>query len=417
MEPKEKDPRQLAIDELDYVLPEDRIAKHPLEQRDRSRLLVYRGGHITDRLFRELPDELPPDSLLVLNDTRVVHARLVFHRATGAQIECMLLKPADGRPIELALTDRGSSTWWCMLGNVKRWKGEELTSDKEGQRLSMVREAQVNGEHLVRFSWRGEGSFLEQLDHFGQMPLPPYMRRAAAAADDERYNTVFAEHPGSVAAPTASLHFTPEVLQALAQRGISTAKVTLHVGAGTFLPVKSATMEGHAMHSEEVHLPRQAVEQLLRQQGRAPIVPVGTTAMRTVESLYWFGAEIWQGGDPPQMDIGQWRPYGEKGGPHAAEALRAALGWMEKHGKDAITGHTRLLIAPGYHFKLCDALITNFHQPRSTLLLLVGALIGPHWRGVYAHALDHGYRFLSYGDSSLLWGRRGMKDLHVPTAQ
>ncbi len=417
MEQPGTDPRQLAIDELDYELPEDRIAKHPLAQRDRSKLLVYRGGEITDRLFRELPGELPPNSLLVLNDTRVVHARLVFHRATGAQIECMLLKPSDGRPIELALTDRGSSQWWCMLGNAKRWKGEELTLEKDGQRLSILREAQNDGEHLVRFTWGGEDSFLEQLDHFGRMPLPPYMRRAAGPADGQRYNTVFAEHPGSVAAPTASLHFTPEVLQAMAAQGVSTARITLHVGAGTFLPVKSATMDGHAMHSEEVHLPRQAVEQLLRQQGRGPVIPVGTTAMRSVESLYWFGAEVWKGGDPQEMDIEQWRPYGGAAAPSAVDALQAALGWMEKHGKAAITGHTRLLIAPGYRFKLCDALVTNFHQPRSTLLLLVGALIGPRWRDVYAHALGHGYRFLSYGDGSLLWGQHAGHGTHIPPSQ
>lgn len=397
------DPRQIAIDALTYALPEERIAQHPLAVRDASKLLAFRDGQVRDRHFRDLADELPGNALLVLNDTRVVHARLAFRTATGALIECMVLSPEAGRPMEQALNHRSGTRWWCMLGNAKRWKGEELALEKEGHRLSMRKAGEQDGEFLIEFLWNGDGTFLDQLDRFGSVPLPPYMRRAAAPDDDARYNTVFAEHPGSVAAPTASLHFTPHVLESLKQKGIENAHVTLHVGAGTFLPVKSATMRDHHMHSEQVVVPRSTVERLLAQPAKGPIVPVGTTAMRTIESLYWFGADLALGANPAHMAVDQWRPYAEQPDVPVEQALKAVLQWLERRGLDAVSGTTTLLIAPGYRFRLADALITNFHQPRSTLLLLVAALIGPAWRAVYAHALAHEYRFLSYGDGSLLW--------------
>lgn len=400
-----KDPRQISVDALTYELPQDRIAQQPLAERDAAKLLVCRSGRIEDRFFRDLPDELPPNALLVLNDTQVVHARIRFRRATGAVIECMVLCPAGERPMEQALDDRGSTRWWCMVGNAKRWKGEELVAEIGDHHLHMCRIDQRNGENLIEFRWEGGSNFLQQLERFGTMPLPPYMQRPAGEADRERYNTVFAEHPGSVAAPTASLHFTPALLRALEGRGIRSARVTLHVGAGTFLPVKSATMQGHAMHSEQVRIPRAAVEALLHQAGRGPIVPVGTTAMRTLESLYWFGADLLDGQDPDQLAVGQWRPYGPPSIHAPREALSAVLEWLHRKQFPEVCGSTRLLIAPGYQFRLADGLVTNFHQPRSTLLLLVAALIGPGWRDVYAHALAHGYRFLSYGDGSLLWRR------------
>lgn len=396
-------PGRLSVDALTYVLPPERIAQYPLAERDRAKLLIFRNGQIRDRLFSGLPAELPGNGLLVLNDTRVVQARLHFRRRSGALIECMVLGPEDGRTMEQALNDQGSSRWWCMLGNAKRWKGEELALEKDGHRLSMARSGLRDGEFLVDFRWDGQDSFLEQLGRFGAMPLPPYMKRPAEDGDEVRYNTVFAERPGSVAAPTASLHFTPGLLAALGAKGVGTARVTLHVGAGTFLPVKSATMQGHHMHGEQVRISRETVGRLLRHVGNGPIIPVGTTALRTVESLYWFGADLVLGNDARRLDVGQWRPYGQPCGVPAAEALQAILAWMEAQGTDAVEGTTRLLIAPGYRFRLCDALITNFHQPKSTLLLLVEALIGPEWRKVYAHALDHGYRFLSFGDGSLLW--------------
>ncbi len=397
------DPRLIAITELDYALPGERIAQHPLVDRDASKLLVFHDGAIHDTSFKDLAEELPENALLVLNDTRVVHARITFRRASGALIECMVLSPEGDRPMEQALDDASGTRWWCMLGNAKRWKGEELFVEKEGRRLSMRKAGEQKGEFLIEFHWEGEGAFLEQLDRFGSVPLPPYMHRAPEATDDARYNTVFAEHPGSVAAPTASLHFTPQVLGSLGRKGIRKAQVTLHVGAGTFLPVKSATMRDHRMHSEQVNIPRSTVEQLLAQMGMGPVVPVGTTALRTIESLYWFGADLDQGDDPDSLRVDQWRPYAQGPAISASTALQAVLAWLERHAMDAVQGTTSLLIAPGYTFRLSEALVTNFHQPRSTLMLLVAALIGPHWREVYDHALGHDYRFLSYGDSSLLW--------------
>lgn len=398
------DPRQLRIADLTYDLPEARIAQHPLAERDATKLLVYEQGAIRDRTFRDLADELPADTLLVLNDTRVVQARLTFQRATGAVIECMVLTPADGRPIESALLDRGTSRWWCLVGNAKRWKGEALEAKKDGQVLRMERVGGQDGEHLIEFRWETPGPFLDVLARFGAVPLPPYMRRAADAADGTRYNTVFAERPGSVAAPTASLHFTPAGMEALARKGVRQARVTLHVGAGTFLPVKSDTMAGHRMHAEQVRIGRAAVEALRAQQGRGPIVPVGTTALRTVESLYWYGADLLAGKAPMALDVDQWRPYDGNDAPPVGEALDAVLHHLDRLALDEVTGTTRLLIAPGYRPRLADGLITNFHQPGSTLLLLVAALVGPSaWRAIYAHALANGYRFLSYGDGSLLW--------------
>lgn len=398
------DPRQLRIADLIYDLPEARIAQRPLDGRDATKLLVYARGAIRDRTFRDLADELPADTLLVLNDTRVVQARLTFQRATGAVIECMVLTPADGTPIERALLDRGTSRWWCLVGNAKRWKGEALEAKKDGQVLRMERVGGQDGEHLIEFRWETPGPFLDVLARFGAVPLPPYMRRAADAADETRYNTVFAERPGSVAAPTASLHFTPAGMEALARKGVRQARVTLHVGAGTFLPVKSDTMAGHRMHAEQVRIGRAAVEALRAQQGRGPIVPVGTTALRTVESLYWYGADLLAGKAPAALDVDQWRPYDGNDAPPVDEALDAVLHHMDRLAMNEVIGTTRLLIAPGYRPRLADGLITNFHQPGSTLLLLVAALVGPSaWRAIYAHALANGYRFLSYGDGSLLW--------------
>jgi S-adenosylmethionine:tRNA ribosyltransferase-isomerase len=397
------DPRNIAIADLTYELPEDRIAQHPLAQRDEAKLLIYRNGTINDRQFSDLPSELPENTLLVLNDTRVVHARVPFRRSTGALIECMVLSPESDRPMEQALLDRSPVRWWCMVGNAKRWKGEELLAEKEGHALNAERKDLENGEHLIEFSWESGGTFLDQLDVFGEVPLPPYMRRAADDNDDTRYNTVFAKRPGSVAAPTASLHFTPAVMGAVAAKGIALTRVTLHVGAGTFLPVKSDTMAQHAMHSEQVRIPRSTVTQLLAQLGNGPVVPVGTTALRTIESLYWHGADLALGADHAHLEVNQWRPYAEKPEVDAKTALEAVLKWMEKNALDAVAGNTSLLIAPGYEFRIADGLVTNFHQPKSTLLLLVAAMIGPQWRAVYAHALANGYRFLSYGDGSLLW--------------
>ncbi|MCC6840377.1 MAG: S-adenosylmethionine:tRNA ribosyltransferase-isomerase [Flavobacteriales bacterium] len=397
------DPKDLRITDHTYHLPYERIATRPPAERDSARLLVCGPDGLKDRWFNELAQELPAGTLLVLNDTRVIHARIRFRRATGAVIECMVLCPEGDRPLEEALNEPAGTRWWCMLGNTKRWKGEELVLEPEGRRFAMRKLDERNGEFLIEFRWEGGKPFLDQLDRFGAVPLPPYMRREAMPDDEERYNTVFGVHPGSVAAPTASLHLTPELLQAMAQGGISTVPVTLHVGAGTFLPVKGNTMREHAMHREQVRISRGTVEALLRQLGKGPIVPVGTTAMRTMESLYWFGADLAAGTSMGGMQVDQWRPYAAKAPVETNTALEEVLHWLDQRGADHVAGTTALLIAPGYRFRLADGLVTNFHQPHSTLLLLVAAFIGPRWKQVYAHALDHGYRFLSYGDGSLLW--------------
>jgi S-adenosylmethionine:tRNA ribosyltransferase-isomerase len=345
---------------------------------------------------------LPKNALLVLNETRVVHARIRFKRTTGALLECMVLTPEAGRTIEQALQDEGRTRWWCMMGNAKRWKGEPLVLEHGGVRLEAVRVEQANGEHLIEFRWNTDASFIHILARAGAVPLPPYMRREAMPEDDARYNTVFAKRDGSVAAPTASLHVSEAIMGALRTAGFSTARITLHVGAGTFLPVKSAVMADHAMHAEEIHVSATALRQLIGQVGSGPIVPVGTTALRTLESLYWHGVKRIRGSAASVVDIDQWEPYRDHGTrPAVREALAAVLDGMGAHGE--LTGRTRLLIAPGYRFQVADALVTNFHQPQSTLLLLVAAFVGPRWREMYHHALQHGYRFLSYGDGSLLF--------------
>ncbi len=395
-------PRELSIADFTYPLPEERIAQQPLAERDASKLLVWREGRITDRVFSQLPEELPAGSLLVMNDTRVVNARLIFHRSTGGRIEVLCLSPADGAPMERAFEATDSALWQCFIGNAKRWRdGEQLVLESDGMRLI----AERAGAEQVRFSWEPqELPFAAVLARLGHVPLPPYMKRADAPADKDRYNTVFARRQGSVAAPTASLHFTPALLQRMSERGVLEARLTLHVGAGTFLPVKSARMDGHAMHEEQVRVPLDALRAISSRLGQGPIVALGTTALRTLESLYWHGIKVLQGGPADRMDVSQWEPYSEeRAQPSPAEAVQALIAAMERRGAKELTGSTQLLIAPGYAFKLADGLITNFHQPQSTLLLLVAAFIGPDWRRVYDHALAHDYRFLSYGDGSLLW--------------
>ena len=397
------DPRELSIAEHTYTLPEERIAQQPLVERDASKLLRFSNGGISDHVFRDLPSLLPPDSLLVLNDTRVVNARLVFHRNTGARIEVLCLDPASGMPVEQAFAERGACTWHCFIGNAKRWKeGEEIMLVAGDTEVRALR----TGTEQVRFAWSPvERTFAEVLAAVGHVPLPPYMKRPDEAADKERYNTVFAQHDGSVAAPTASLHFSAAVMAGLQARGIRTTQVTLHVGAGTFLPVKSERMADHAMHREQVRVPLDSLRTLRAQLDRGPLVAVGTTAMRTLESIHWYGSDLLLGKAGP-MDVDQWRPYTGAPDHDPQETLDAVIAHLERTGEDRLTGRTGLLIAPGYRTRFVQGLITNFHQPQSTLLLLVAAFIGDEWRNVYDHALRNGYRFLSYGDGSLLWRSR-----------
>lgn len=396
-------PRELAIADFTYPLPEERIAQQPLVERDGSKLLVHRDGRISDRVFRELPDLLPAGSLLVLNDTRVVNARIIMQRATGARIELLCLEPAEGKPIEQAFKEKGRSEWRCFIGNAKRWKdGEVLTLVHDTGTLNAAR----MGNDRVVFSWSpADLDFAQVLDGMGLVPLPPYMKRAAAEPDRERYNTVFAQHEGSVAAPTASLHLTDMMLKELDAKGIGSTRLTLHVGAGTFLPVSSERMEGHRMHREQVRVPLTVLERIAAQLGKTPIVPVGTTALRTLESLYWHGVMLLQERAGEEMDIDQWEPYWHMPAdlPDTGTSLDRVIVQVRANEEQRLVGSTRLLIAPGYRFRFADALVTNFHQPQSTLLLLVAAFLGKDWRRVYDHALKNDYRFLSYGDGSLLF--------------
>lgn len=408
------DPRQLSIHDFTYPLPAERIAPEPLPDRAASRLLVNRGGTITDQHFRDLPSELPAGSLLIFNDTRVVRARLLALRPTGGQVELFCLEPvAPHRSLELALQQTGHCTWRCLVGNGRRWKEGPVTLEfttTEGQTATLhaERQAQEAGTALIDFRWEPAAlPFAEVLRAAGHLPLPPYIARPDTAADAVRYQTVYAAAEGAVAAPTAGLHFTPEILAELREKGFSTGHITLHVGAGTFQPVKADHMAGHPMHTEPILVTAALLRQLLAHRPR-PVLAVGTTSLRTLETLYWLGVGLLQraaGDEPHELLVTQWQPYEQTDAaahisPEAA--LTALLRHLEAQGTDTLEANTRLLIAPGYQFRLITGLITNFHQPESTLLLLVAALLGPDWRAVYDHALAHNYRFLSYGDSSLL---------------
>ena len=405
------DPRQLSILDFTYPLPAGRIAPEPLPDRAASRLLVSRGGVLTDRTFRDLPDELPAGALLVFNDTRVVRARLLARRPTGGQVELFCLEPvAPHRSLELALQQAGACTWRCLVGNGRRWKDGPVrldfeTADGRAATLHAERQAQEAGTALIDFRWEpAEVPFAEVLRAAGHLPLPPYIDRPHTAADAVRYQTVYAAAEGAVAAPTAGLHFTPEILAGLQARGFAIGHVTLHVGAGTFQPVKAGRMADHPMHAEPIIVTAALLRQLLAHRP-GPVIAVGTTSLRTLETLYWLGAGLLLAPAPSaELLVTQWQPYELAAAANISPeaALAALLRYLEARGTEALEANTRLLIAPGYRFRLAQGLITNFHQPESTLLLLVAALVGPGWRAVYDHALAQGYRFLSYGDSSLL---------------
>lgn len=399
-------PKQLAIQDFRYTLPDAAIARYPLAARDQSKLLLYRQGKLSDHVFREIPELLPPDALLVFNDTKVVQARLLFSKPTGGTVEVFCLEPvAPQTEMQLAMQQTGSCIWKCLVGNAKRWKSGTLQLPLATGKLEATLQEKTADAYLISFRWEPAAlTFAEVLEQAGRIPLPPYLNREAEEADKSRYQTIYAAADGAVAAPTAGLHFTPEVFRALAQRKIKTAHVTLHVGAGTFKPVKAEAMAGHQMHAEEIYVTAGFIAQLLTQLPQ-PVIPVGTTSMRTLESLYWLGVLVSQNTetDLESLHVPQWLPYETTGAlPEVAGALQALLQYLQLNKQDYLRATTQILIAPGYRFRICSGLITNFHQPESTLLLLVAALIGESWRTVYQHALQHQYRFLSYGDSSLL---------------
>ena len=395
--------KDIHIADYDYPLPEERIAKFPLERRDQSKLLVYqRGGSLQESTFVHLSDYLPDDTLLVFNNTKVIHARLFFRKPTGSTIEVFCLEPWN-QPVASAFEEREHCVWTCFVGNNKKWKDPTLSRtiviDSKEVTLTATRREAVTNTWIVDFQWTGGYSFAEIIEHAGVIPLPPYLNREAEESDSERYQTVYARHEGSVAAPTAGLHFTDEVFQSLANKGIGTEFITLHVGAGTFKPVSTETIGEHEMHVEKVQVSADNLRRLLAH-GQKPLVAVGTTTVRTLESVYWFGVQLSVNPTLEGMRIRQWDPY-ELAPVSRDEALSLVLQWMEHRGLEVLEGETQLMIAPGYKYHVINGIVTNFHQPKSTLLLLVSALIGEAWKECYAYALAHGFRFLSYGDSCL----------------
>ena len=402
----ETNPRNIRIEEYNYPLPDERIAKYPLSQRDSSKLLIYDKGEVSHTQFSNIADLLPKGSLMIFNNTRVIQARLHFRKETGALIEVFLLEPYAPSDYELMFQTREECSWLCLIGNMKKWKEGALSRDINVNGMPITLTAERLGTHgtsqIVNLSWNDENvCFADLIDAAGELPIPPYLNRNTEESDKTTYQTVYSKIKGSVAAPTAGLHFTPEVLKDIDQHDIEREELTLHVGAGTFRPVKAEVISDHDMHTEYVSVSRHTIERLLAHNGQA--IAVGTTSVRTLESLYYIGLHI-MGGDTSDnaMHVKQWEPYEQRENTSATEALTAILEYMTVNELETLNASTQIIIAPGYEYKIVCRLITNFHQPQSTLLLLVSALVGDDWHKIYDYALDNGFRFLSYGDSSML---------------
>ena len=419
---KDLNPKNIHIADYNYNLPDERIAKFPLAERDASKLLIYNHGEVSEDVFSSLPKYLPQGALMVFNNTKVIQARLHFRKAgtegiQGALIEVFCLEPALPNDYQLNFSQKGSVQWYCLVGNLKKWKEGKLFRTIEmpnGEQVTLACERMgLHGtSHIIEFSWNGNYTWAELLDAVGELPIPPYLNRETQESDKTTYQTVYSKIKGSVAAPTAGLHFTERVLQALDEAGIDREELTLHVGAGTFKPVKSEEIGGHDMHTEHIAVRRQTIEKLIAHGGEA--IAVGTTSVRTLESLYYMGILAMQGKE--DLHVPQWMPYEEKttaDGQQSTEiaqrvgwstvnCLQALLAYMDQHHLDVLHSSTQIIIAPGYEYHIVRRMVTNFHQPQSTLLLLVSAFLKGDWRKVYDYALSHDFRFLSYGDSSLL---------------
>ncbi|MCM1177678.1 MAG: S-adenosylmethionine:tRNA ribosyltransferase-isomerase [Bacteroides sp.] len=396
---------EIKIEDYNYCLPDEKIAKYPLQQRDASKLLRYMDGKISEHTFKDMPELLPEGALLIYNDTRVVPARLHFQRPTGAHIEIFCLEPELPNEYNLIFSTVSSCRWKCIVGNVKRWKSDVLNLYNPGNDADVAAMGlhatlvERDGEtSIVQFDWKDGSPFSRVLEVCGNIPIPPYLDRDTEDVDKERYQTLYARYRGSVAAPTAGLHFTQEVLDAIRAKGIDEDSVCLHVGAGTFLPVKSSNVAEHTMHREPFVVTRELIVKLL--EGKT-VVAVGTTSVRTLESLYYVGIKCIEDGRP--SDVDQWMPYTRDYKCTLHESLSAILEYMDVNGFGSISVGTRIIIVPGFKFRIVNILITNFHQPQSTLLLLISAFVNGDWQKIYRHALDNGFRFLSYGDSSLLY--------------
>lgn len=405
------DPKHIHIADYVYDLPDERIAKYPKPERDTSKLLLYRDGEVGEDVFYNLPDYLPEGALVVMNNTKVIRARLHFHKVTGALIEVFCLEPHTPADYQISFATRGSVTWTCLIGNLKKWKEGVLERPVNvGGQTVMLRAERLGvcgTGHEVRFSWTDDSlTFSEVLEAIGELPIPPYLNRETETSDLQTYQTVYSKVKGSVAAPTAGLHFTSRVLEALAERGVELDEVTLHVGAGTFKPVKSTEIGGHEMHAEQIAVSRHTIERLIAHGGQC--VAVGTTSVRTLESLYYIGVAVHDNPSlsPDDLNVTQWQPYDYAAAVATPlttlEALKSLLDYMQRGDLPVIHASTRIIIAPGYQFHIVKTLITNFHQPGSTLLLLVSAFVKGDWRRIYDYAMNHDFRFLSYGDSSLL---------------
>lgn len=398
--------RYININDYTYDLPDERIAKFPLEERSASKLLIYTNGTISERHFRNIGEVLPEGSLLVFNNTKVIRARIIMHKPSGARIEVFCLEPHAPADYERALAAEGAAEWSCIVGNSKKWKEGyvEINFDHEGRNewLRAWRVGEKGREQIVRFEWSARMAFGELLELLGRIPIPPYLNRESEEIDNTRYQTVYSKFEGSVAAPTAGLHFTPELIEQMQEQGFSFGEVTLHVGAGTFLPVKEENATRHPMHTEHFEIRRSTVEQLLSKHGS--ITAVGTTSVRTLESLSALAWRIHSEGSPAtERIIGQWELYDIPAAFGGRQALETLLDYMEREGIERMKCATQIMITPlGYQFRIVERIITNFHQPSSTLLLLVAAYVGEDWHRIYDYALQHDFRFLSYGDSSLL---------------
>lgn len=395
----------IRIADYTYDLPAERIARYPLPQRDRSKLLVWDGRGISDHIFSELPDLADRSSMMVFNNTRVIRARLIFRKESGAVIEIFCLEPFRPEEFSMNLASKEAVEWKCLIGNLKRWRQGPLEAcfshDGKEVRLTAERKGSEGDAFIIRFTWNdGNITFARVLEEMGHMPIPPYLNRDDEESDKSSYQTTYARISGSVAAPTAGLHFTPEVMAGLDTAGVSRAEVTLHVSAGTFRPVRSEIIGEHMMHTEHFFVTRGVLESLRRGKTTA----VGTTTVRTLESLYWLGISHIEGRWPDNEIpcVAQWEPYDRESDTDPAEAIDSLLSYLDRSGKDILEARTEIIIVPGYRFRLVGSMLTNFHQPDSTLLLLVAAFTGEAWKEIYDHALVSGYRFLSYGDSMLL---------------
>lgn len=398
----------IRIEDFTYELPDDRIAKYPLKYRDSSQLLSYKDGNIDKRSFSGISELIPDDSLMIFNDTKVVPARLHFQRPTGAHIEIFCLEPVQPEEYVSMFAVTGSCRWKCIVGNIKRWKNDTLTlynpmADRRIEEMGLKADLieRVGETSVIVFSWDIDAPFSQVLEVCGTVPIPPYLNRNTEDVDLERYQTLYARYRGSVAAPTAGLHFTENVLESIRKKGVVTDTVCLHVGAGTFLPVKSSLVAEHTMHREPFVVTLELLERLVERKGK--VVAVGTTSVRTLESLYYAGVSCIEKGRPE--DVGQWDPYSREYDYPTDEALKAIIGYLKDNGLKELKIGTRIIIVPGFRFRLVDILVTNFHQPQSTLLLLISAFVDGDWRRIYDYALANDFRFLSYGDSSILFRR------------